>query len=305
MSSAIYDKINRLKKEKHAVILAHTYQPWEIQDCADFVGDSYGLSVEASKVTAELIIFCGVRFMAETAKILSPSRKVILPEPDAGCPMADMINAAELREFKSKYPDFIVMCYVNSTAETKALSDICCTSSNALKIAKRIASDKGILFIPDRHLGSWIQEQTGRDNMIMWNGCCPIHVRITPEMLLDARKKFPDTQILIHPEAPHECRILADHVLSTGGMCDLVKTSEYSEFVIATEKGILHTLKKSNPGKIFHHLSDSLTCPDMKLGSLDSVVASLEGNGGQEIVVQPDVAEKARLSLVKMLEMSV
>lgn len=305
MNSAIYGTIDRLKKEKNAVILAHTYQPGEIQDCADFVGDSYGLSVEASKVTAELIIFCGVRFMAETAKILSPSRKVILPEPDAGCPMADMINAAELREFKSKHPDHIVMCYVNSTAETKALSDICCTSSNALKIAKNIASDKGILFIPDRHLGSWVQEQTGRDNMIMWDGCCPIHVRVTPEMLLDARKKFPGAQILIHPEAPHESRILADHVLSTGGMCDLVKASEHREFIIATEKGILHTLTKSNPEKIFHHLSDNLICPDMKLGSLDSVVAALESNGGEEIVIQSDIAEQARMSLIKMLEMSV
>jgi quinolinate synthase len=305
MNRAVYDTITKLKKEKNAVILAHTYQSAEVQDCADFVGDSYGLSVEASRVTMDLIIFCGVRFMAETAKILSPSRKVILPEPDAGCPMADMINASELAGFKSKYPDYVVMCYVNSTAEVKALSDICCTSSNALKIAGKIPLDKGILFIPDRHLGSWVQEQTGRSNMVMWDGCCPTHLRITPKMLLDIRKTFPDAQILIHPEAPHECRVHADHVLSTGGMCDLVKGSSYKEFTIATEIGIMHTLQKSNPDKIFHHLSNELTCPNMKLGSLDSVVASLEGHGGEEISVPADIAEKALMSLTRMLEMSV
>jgi quinolinate synthase len=304
METTIYDRVKRLKKEKNAVILAHTYQAAEVQDCADFVGDSYGLSVEASKVTMDTIIFCGVRFMAETAKILNPSKRVILPEPQAGCPMADMIDASELKEFKSQHPGYVVMCYVNSTAEVKALSDICCTSSNALKIANKIPSDKGILFIPDRHLGSWVQEQTGRE-MVMWNGCCPTHLRITPAMVLEARKKYPNAQILIHPEAPHECRVHADQVLSTGGMCDLVKASDLKEFTIATEKGIMHTLMKNNPEKAFHHLSDDLTCPNMKLGSLDSVLASLEGRGGEEILVPTEVAENARLSLIKMLEMSV
>ncbi|HEX2955582.1 MAG TPA: quinolinate synthase NadA [Chitinispirillaceae bacterium] len=304
MNSTVYDTISKLKKEKNAVILAHTYQSGEVQDCADFVGDSYGLSVEAAKVTMDVIIFCGVRFMAETAKILSPTKKVILPEPQAGCPMADMINAKELTEFKRQHPDHIVMCYVNSTAEVKALSDICCTSSNALTITKKIPSEKGILFIPDQHLGSWVQEQTGRKNMVMWNGCCPTHLRITSEMLIEARKKYPDAEILIHPEAPHECRVRADHVLSTGGMCDLIKSSKKNEFIIATEQGIMHTLQKNNPGKVFHHLSDELTCPNMKLGNLDSVVASLEGRGGEEIIVDANVAEKARLSLVRMLEMS-
>lgn len=304
MNSTVYDKISKLKKEKNAVILAHTYQSGEVQDCADFVGDSYGLSVEAAKVTMDVIIFCGVRFMAETAKILSSTKKVILPEPQAGCPMADMINAKELTEFKRQHPDHIVMCYVNSTAEVKALSDICCTSSNALTITKKIPSERGILFIPDQHLGSWVQEQTGRKNMVMWNGCCPTHLRITSEMLIEARKKYPDAEILIHPEAPHECRVLADHVLSTGGMCDLIKSSKKNEFIIATEQGIMHTLQKNNPGKVFYHISDELTCPNMKLGNLDSVVASLEGRGGEEIIVDANVAKKARLSLVRMLEMS-
>jgi quinolinate synthase len=304
MSSAIYDKITKLKKEKNAVILAHTYQPGEVQDCADFVGDSYGLSVEAAKVTMDVIIFCGVRFMAETAKILSPTKRVILPEPHAGCPMADMIDAKELSEFKRQHPDYIVMCYVNSTAEVKAHSDICCTSSNALTITKKIPAEKGILFIPDQHLGTWVQEQTGRKNMVMWNGCCPTHLRITPAILIEARKKYPGAEILIHPEAPHECRVLADHVLSTGGMCDIVKSSKRNEFTIATEKGIMHTLKKNNPEKIYHHLTEELTCPNMKMGNLDSVVASLEGRDGEEIIVDAKVAEKARLSLIKMLEMS-
>ncbi len=303
MNSLIYE-IEQLKKEKKAVILAHTYQPGEVQDIADYVGDSYGLSVEASKVSAEMIIFCGVRFMAETAAILNPSRTVILPEPDAGCPMADMITADELQELKNKYPDYLVMCYVNSTAEIKALSDVCCTSSNAVKIAKKLPSDKGIIFVPDMHLGSYVQEQTGR-KMFLWEGFCPTHARISPQMLKDARDKYKNALIMIHPEAPHECRILADLVFSTGQMCDYVKGSSCKEFVIATETGILHSLEKSNPDKTFIPLSAQLNCPNMKKGNLLSVKKALEGNCGEIIRIGENVSRSALVSLKKMLELSI
>jgi quinolinate synthase len=302
MNSLLQD-IERLKKEKNAVVLAHTYQPGEIQDVADFVGDSYGLSVEATKVSADIIVFCGVRFMAETAAILNPSRKVILAEPDAGCPMADMINDEELRELKEKYPDYIVMCYVNSTAEIKALSDVCCTSSNAVTIAKRLPPDKGIIFVPDMHLGSVVQEQTGR-KMYLWDGFCPTHLRIIPSMIMRARTEYPDAIIMIHPEAEHDCRVLADKVLSTGQMCDFVKNSDHRVFVIATELGILHTLRKENPEKTFIPLSDELLCPNMKKGKLENVKRALEGTYGEVIKLDRDIASKALVSLKKMLEMS-
>jgi quinolinate synthase len=267
------------------------------------VGDSYGLSVEASKISADIIIFCGVRFMAETAAILNPERTVILPEPDAGCPMADMIVAEDLIELKHKYPDYLVMCYVNSTADIKALSDVCCTSSNAVAIAKKLPSEKGIIFVPDMHLGSVVQEQTGR-KMVLWEGFCPTHLRITPKMLTNARQMYPGSVIMIHPEAAHECRILADQVLSTGQMCDYVRNSDIEQFVIATEIGIIHTLKKNNPEKTFIPLSEQLSCPNMKKGNIQSVKKALEGVSGEIIKIDNEVASKAIVSLRKMLELS-
>ncbi len=300
--SEITDRLAELKKERNAVILAHTYQPGEIQDIADFVGDSYGLSVQAAKTTADVIVFCGVTFMAETAAILNPSKKVILPEPDAGCPMADMINAEELTDLKEQHPGHLVLCYVNSTAEVKALSDICVTSSNALKIARQIPEDTGIIFIPDRHLGSWVQEQTGRE-MVLWDGLCPTHVRIRPEMISEAKLHHPMAPVLIHPEAPRECRDMADAVLSTGQMCTYVKEVEDREFIIATEEGIIHTLKKQNPGKTFHPVGGEVVCPNMKKGSVQSTLRALEG-GGMEVTVPPRIAEHAIGALRRMLEMS-
>ena len=188
-------EIEKLKKEKNAVILAHTYQPGDVQDCADYVGDSYGISVQATEAKADIIVFAGVKFMAETAAILSPQKRVIMPIEDAGCPLADMITPAELEEYKREYPGYVVMCYVNSSAEIKALSDICCTSSNALKIAKKIPEDKGILFVPDKHLGGWIREQTGR-RMALWGGFCPTHVSINPEMVMKAKEQHPSAKVL-------------------------------------------------------------------------------------------------------------
>ena len=296
-------EIEQLKKERDAVILAHTYQPGEVQDCADFVGDSYGLSLEATRTDASLIVFCGVRFMAETAAILNPSRTVLLPEALAGCPMAGMISAPELEGLKKQYPDHAVMCYVNSTAEIKALADVCCTSSNALAIAKKLPPERGIIFVPDRHLGSWIEEQTGR-TMILWDGFCPTHLRITPEMITASRREHPAAAVLIHPEAPRECRILADAVLSTGGMCTYVENSDKREFIIATETGLVHTLRKNTPGKSYYPVSDEVTCPNMKRGSLISVRNALAGTGGEKIVIDHEIAAKALRSLERMLALS-
>jgi len=303
MSMDIREEIVSLKKERDAVILAHTYQPGEIQNCADYVGDSYGLSVAARNTEASVIIFCGVRFMAETAAILNTSRRVILPEPKAGCPMADMITPEELKGLKAQYPNHLVMCYVNSTAEIKALSDVCCTSANAEKIARSLPENRGIIFVPDQYLGSWVRERTGRE-MVLWNGLCPTHLRITPDLLRAARKAHPGAEVLIHPEATHECRELADAVLSTGGMCDYAAASSGVEFIIATENGLLHTLRKQNPGKSFFPVSDSITCPNMKRGTLASLRNALLGTGGEHIVVPDEIAKKALRSLEEMLRLS-
>lgn len=302
--NSLTEKIRQLKKSKNAVILSHTYQPGEIQDIADFVGDSYGLSVQAKNVKeAEIILFCGVKFMAETAAILSPDKKVIMPAAEAGCPMADMITPDELIQYKAKYPDYLVMCYVNSTAEIKALSDICCTSANAVKIAAQIPDEQGIIFIPDKHLGGWVQEQTGH-KMILWDGFCPTHVFIKPETVEKARKKHPSATLLIHPEAPKPSRDLADAVLSTGGMCEYVKNNTQNEYIIATETGIIHTLTTQNPDKLFYPLNESIVCPNMKMGSLQLVYKALEGEGGEQIIVPQHIADKAVFSLEKMIEMS-
>jgi quinolinate synthase len=299
----LLEEIAALKKERNAVILAHTYQRGEVQDCADFVGDSYGLSVAARKAEAfSLIVFCGVRFMAETAAILNPSRTVILPEPQAGCPMADMIEPGDLLELKARHPRHLVMCYVNSTAEIKALSDVCCTSSNAELIARKLPADRGIIFVPDQHLGSWVRERTGRD-VVLWNGLCPTHFRITPEDIRVARLAHPDAELLIHPEVPHECRVLADAVLSTGGMCDYAAASGRAEFLIATETGLLHTLRKQNPGKRFFAVTDDAVCPNMKRGTLLSLRDALAGTGGEQITVEKKIAKKALRSLEEMLRL--
>ena len=297
------EQIKTLKKEKNAVILAHTYQPAEVQDVADYVGDSYGLSVEAMSVRAGTIIFCGVKFMAETAAILNPDKTVILAEKDAGCPMADMITPADLRGLRKEYPDYVVLCYVNSAAEIKALSDICCTSSNAVKIAQKIPAKRGIIFVPDQHLGSWVQEKTGR-TMVMWNGCCPTHVRIKPAMIAEARASHPRALVLMHPEAPREVRGLADQILSTGGMLSFAAKDPHKEFIIATEMGVVHTLAKRNPAKKFFAISEHITCPNMRKGSLKGVLAALEGTGGLKVSVAEDIATKSEGALRRMLEMS-
>ena len=244
MSQSIIEKINTLKRKTNAVILAHNYQIGEVQDIADFCGDSLELSRKAANCDADIIVFCGVKFMAETAAILSPQKKVLLPDKMAGCPMADMINAEQLADLKKKHPDAVVVCYVNSTAEVKALSDYCCTSSNAVDVVNSIEEDKEIIFVPDRNLGQVIKERTGRD-MILWPGYCPTHVFATDDDVKRIQKERPDAVTLAHPECPKAVRDCADALLSTGQMLKYVRQSENKEFIIATEIGIIYTLKKS------------------------------------------------------------
>jgi quinolinate synthase len=267
MSAALLEKIQTLKKQRNAVILAHNYQPGEIQDIADYTGDSLGLSVQAAQTDAGVIVFCGVLFMAETAAILSPEKTVLLPEKHAGCPMADMINAEQLQELKQQHPDALVVCYVNSTAEVKALSDYCCTSGNALELTQRLPDDRDIIFVPDKNLGGFIIERTGRD-MILWPGHCPTHIRILAEDIVAARKKHPRARVLAHPECSPDVRVIADELLSTGQMLKFAKTSGVNEFIIATENGIIHSLQKQNPDKRFYPATEKAICPNMKKISL-------------------------------------
>jgi quinolinate synthase len=247
-----------------------------------------------------MIVFCGVHFMAETAKILSPSKKVILPDPEAGCPMADMITAEQLREFKAKHPGCPVVCYVNSTAGVKAESDVCCTSSNAARVVRSLPRDKTVLFVPDRFLGAWVKKQTGYD-ILCWNGFCPTHFRVTPEMVSEARKKHPAAVVLVHPECPGGVCDMADAVLSTGQMLEFVRKSDKKEFIIGTEKGILHQLEKQNPGKAFYLVTKDLICPNMKKITLEKVLASLAGLQFQ-IEVPEDIRRRAERALQRMVE---
>lgn len=300
MGLEIIEKIQKLKSQRNAVILAHNYQIGEVQDIADFTGDSLGLSVQAATTDADVIVFCGVKFMAETAAILSPSKTVLLPDPEAGCPMADMITAEQLIELKAKHPDALVVCYVNSTAEVKAESDYCCTSGNAVELVASLPAGREIIFVPDQHLGQFVIDQTGRD-MILWPGYCPTHVRITAEDIAETKQKYPDAIVMAHPECGRAVYDVADELLSTGQMLKFAKESDAKQFIIATEEGIIHTLKKQNPEKEFYIASDKAICPNMKKITLEKVAWSLEDMQYQ-ITVDPDIADKAKLSLDRMLE---
>ncbi len=293
-------RINKLKQEKNAVILAHNYQIGEVQDIADFVGDSLQLSMQAAKTKKDIIVFCGVYFMAETAKILSPRKMVLLPDKSSGCPMADMINASQLQELKDKHPHAVVVCYVNSTAEVKALSDICCTSSNAEKIVNSIPKNKKIIFVPDKYLGSYTQNRTGRE-MILWNGYCPTHVVISAKHIIKLKKEHLDAVVIVHPESPPDVIEVADKVASTGGMLDYVNKSSRKEFIIGTETGIIHRLKKENPQKVFFPACPQSICPNMKLINLEKILWSLEEKQHQ-IVLDQDIMDKARRAIERMLE---
>jgi quinolinate synthase len=297
----LVEKIHRLKKENNAVILAHNYQIPEVQDIADYVGDSLGLSIQASKTTADVIVFCGVYFMAETAKILSPGKIVLIPDKNAGCPMADMINADDLRKLKAEHPKAKVLCYVNTTAEVKAECDVCCTSGNAERIVREVfQKDDEIIFAPDQHLAHYVSTQVKR-NFIIWKGYCPAHLKILPEDIAMKRVLYKDAEVIVHPECPASVSSLADKVLSTEGMCKCINVSETKEFIIGTEIGILHRLKKENPGKSFYPASNWATCPNMKLTTLEKISWALE-EMQYEVNVPPDIIAKAKNSLQIMLD---
>ena len=297
------DKIKKLKKEKNAVILAHNYQLPEIHDIADFVGDSLGLSMSAAKTDAEIIVFCGVHFMAETAKILSPQKTVLLPDKNAGCPMADMINADDLKSLKAAHPKAVTLCYVNTSAAVKAQCDYCCTSANALKMVQNILKKNDeIIFIPDKYLAQYVADQVGR-KFITWEGYCPTHARILPENIIGAKKLHPRAKVLAHPECKSQLTELADVVASTEKMCAYVQNTPDTEFIIGTEIGIIYRMKKENPGKSFYPASDKATCPNMKRINLEKVLWSLE-DLTYEITVPQDIMDKARLSIERMLQVT-
>jgi len=292
-------KINDLKRKRNAVIFAHNYVDGAIQDVADFVGDSLELAIKAKEVEASVIVCCGVSFMAETVKILSPDSVVLHPVPSAGCPMADMVTAEGIRKWRAGVPRAVVVAYVNTTAAVKAEVDICCTSSNAERVVRSIPADRRILFVPDRNLGANVIKATGRE-MELWPGCCPIHDRITPEMALAAKAAHPDALLVVHPECLPEVVAVADRALSTAGMVRFVNETAATEFIIGTEVGILHRMRRDNPGKVFHQLAPAPICPDMKLLTLESVVDALE-NMRHQVELPTGLMDAARAPIERML----
>ncbi len=297
-TSEAISKINRLKKERKAVILAHNYQPPLIQDLADFVGDSYDLSVKASQTESDVIVFCGVYFMAETAAVLAPDKKVLLPEKLAGCPLADSINAEQLKEFKKSYPSHLVVTYVNSSAEVKAESYVCVTSSNALNVIGTLETER-ILFTPDKNLGAYLKERTDKE-LVSWSGYCITHERVTVRDVERAREEHPDALIVVHPECPPEVTKRADEAASTGGIIKLASQSSYRKIIVGTEMGLLYRLSKENPDKEFKLLSPGLVCPNMKYTTLEKVLSCLENMEGL-VTVSGRVYEGARAALERMI----
>jgi len=309
-TAALVAEIYSMRKKRNAVILAHNYQIPEIQDIADFVGDSLGLSQQAATTDADVIVFCGVHFMAETAAILSPSKRVLLPDLGAGCSLADSINIEQLLAWKAEHPGAVVVSYVNTTAEIKAESDYCCTSGNALKIVQSIPEEKEILFLPDQFLGSWVQKMTGRKNMHIWMGECHVHAAIPPSRIDEKLKEHPEAELLIHPECgcltPYLDRVIRQNgssqlkVRSTEGMIQQAHNSTAKEFVIATEIGILHRLTKENPEKIFYPIDDEMSCKFMKMITIEKLHSALKEDQ-YHITVPDEIADKARLSIERMI----
>ena len=298
-ASDIKQQIRDLLKQHNAVLLAHNYMRDEVQEIADITGDSLGLSMEAAKTSADVIVFCGVHFMAESAAILSPQKKVLLPRPDAGCPMADMVTAAELEALKRQHPGVPVVTYVNSSAEVKACSDICCTSANAIKVVKSLTEDR-LIFVPDRNLGRWVAQFVPEKEFIFWEGFCPTHERMTVEAVLQKKAEHPDALFICHPESAPEVTALADHACSTSGMYDYCRTSPATKFIIGTEAGILYKLRLENPGKQFILASPALFCPNMKLTSLEDVLISLQ-TLSPVVSVPEDIRLRAKSALDRML----
>ena len=291
------EKILKLKKEKNAIILAHLYQIPEVQEIADYVGDSYYLSQVARDAKEDLIIFCGVKFMAESAKVLSPDKTVILPAPNAGCPMADMAEVEDVEEMIKEYPDAFKVCYINSSYEVKALCDASVTSSSALNIMNNIPN-KQILFLPDQNLGGYIAEFFPEKEFILWRGFCPTHHRITAEDVLNAKQEHPNVKVLAHPECSKEVRELSDYLGSTSGIIDYATKCEDNEFIIATEEGVLHQLQKKNPNKKFY-FPEMMVCPNMKKTTLQDIYDALDGKR-EEVVLDEEIRQKALTSLENM-----
>jgi len=292
------EKILRLKEKRNAVILAHNYQLGEVQDIADFVGDSLDLSQRAAKTDASVIVFCGVHFMAETASILCPGKTVLLPDTHAGCPMANMITAPQLRAKKKEHPEATVVCYINSSAAVKAESDVCCTSANALGVIESLDADE-ILFVPDQYLGHYISTRTGK-KMILWPGFCPTHARILPEHITRLRQEYPEAKIVVHPECKPGVIALADEVLSTSGMIKFASREDVQQVIVGTEIGIIYRLRKENPDKTFIPVSEQAVCPNMKLITLEKVLWSLE-EMAPEVKVPETIRLKAKKAVGRML----
>ncbi|HLO45103.1 MAG TPA: quinolinate synthase NadA [Leadbetterella sp.] len=304
-------EINRLKKEKNAVILAHYYQTADIQDVADYIGDSLGLSQEAAKTEADLIVFAGVKFMAETAKILSPNKKVVLPDINAGCSLEESAPADKFKAFKANYPDAVVISYVNCSAELKTLTDIVCTSTNAIKIVESVPADKQIIFAPDKNLGGYINRVTGR-NMILWDGACMVHEAFSARMLKDMKEKYPEACVIAHPESEKPVLDLAEYIGSTTGLLKYTINSPKKEFIVATESGILHQMQKASPDKVFHVAPTSKDgracqacqdCPHMKLNTMEKLYNCLKDET-PEIILPEKTIKDARAAIDRMLEIS-
>lgn len=294
------NKIERLKRERNAVILAHNYQTGEVQDVADFVGDSLELSQKAASLDEEVIVFCGVHFMAETAVILSPDKTVLMPDPGAGCPMADMITASELKEWKKQYPGRPVVCYVNTSAEVKAECDICCTSSNALQVVEAVEA-KEILFAPDKNLAAYVARFTDKE-IIPWDGYCYVHNNITLKHVKEKKEQFPEAEVWVHPECRPEVIDLADKVLSTGKMVKEARTTTKTDILIGTETGIIYRMKKENPGKNFHPIKELALCSNMKKINLSKVLASLEAMK-YRVDVPVKISQRAKGAIERMVKL--
>jgi quinolinate synthase len=303
----LFEEIEKLKKEKNAVVLAHYYQEPDIQDIADYIGDSLGLSQQAAKTDADIIVFAGVHFMAETAKILSPTKKVLLPDLKAGCSLADSCPPHLFKKFKEQYPDHLVITYVNCTAELKALSDIVCTSSNAIQIVESLPKEQKIIFGPDKNLGAYVAKKTGRD-LVLWNGACMVHEIFSREKITKLKSRYPDAKLLAHPECEDVILEMADYIGSTTGLLKYSTKSDAKEFIVATESGIMHQMQKDNPGKTFipappNNNCACNDCPHMKRNTLEKLYLCMK-NESPEIFVPMDIIERAVKPIERMLSIS-
>lgn len=296
----LVEKIKELKKKRDAIILAHNYQLPEVQDVADLRGDSLELSRAAAKTTAKTIVFCGVHFMAETAAILSPEKKVIVPDINAGCPMANMIRPEDIRKLRKEHPDAVVVGYVNTSAEVKAELDYCCTSTNAVAVVNYLKDKEEIIFVPDKYLGDFVAKITGR-KLIQWNGYCPTHVKILPEDIKREKKFHPFAKVIVHPECTPQVVALADEVFSTSQMAKFAKESEAKEFIVGTEVGLIYRLKQDNPNKEFYPASEAAVCPNMKRTTQEKILWALE-EMKEEVKVSDEIRQKAKLAIDRMLE---